>query len=123
MADDLTWRGKLGFGGACAVCCGLPMLVVAGVVSTGAALAGGAAVGSLALVSMAALGMMSGRVPRVIGPVRLVVAVAGLGLGTAGLLVLRESVSPGRSLVSIGVAVLASAAVLSLAATSTQEPR
>jgi hypothetical protein len=123
MADDLTWRGKLGFGGACAVCCAAPMLVVAGVVSTGAALAGGAAIGSLALVGLTTFRMVSGRAPQVTGPVRFAVAAAGLALAAGGLVVLRESVSPGRSLVSMGVAALASAAVLGLASAPTQEPR
>ena len=123
MADDLTWRGKLGFGGACAVCCAAPMLVVAGVVSTGAALAGGAAIGSLALVGLAAVGMVSGRAPSVTGPVRFAVAAAGLALGAGGLVVLRESLSLGRSLVSMGVAVLATAAVLGLASAPKPEPR
>lgn len=111
---DLTWRGKLGFGGACAVCCAVPMLVLAGVVSTGAAFAGGAPIGSLLLVGLALLGVVAGRAPRGTGRVRLIVSVIGLGLAATGLLALRDSSAAGRPLVSMGLAVLALAALLAL---------
>ena len=123
MGDDLTWRGKLGFGGACAVCCVVPMLILAGVVSAGTALTGGAALGSLALVGMGVLAVVSGRGPQVTGPVRLAIAVGGLGLATTGLIVLRDSLNPGRSLVSVGLAVLALAALAGPGSDPMREPR
>lgn len=52
MNEELTWRGKLGFGGACVVCCAVPMLVLTGVLSAGAALVGGIAAGSVILVGL-----------------------------------------------------------------------
>ena len=111
---DLSWRGKLGFGGACAVCCAVPMLIVAGVVSTGAAFAGGAAIGSLLLVGLGLLGVVTGRAPRSTGPVRLIVSVVGVGLAATGLLALRGSSAAGRPLVSVGLGVIALAALLAL---------
>lgn len=123
MGDDLSWRGKLGFGGACAVCCAVPMLILGGVVSTGAALAGGAAVGSLALVVLGVFAVVSGRVPPITTRGRGALAAGGLALATAGLIVLRDSESTGRSLVAMGLAVLALVALVGLRADPPSEAR
>lgn len=50
MAEELSTKGKAGFGLACAVCCAVPMLVLAGVVSLGAVALGGLGVGAVVLV-------------------------------------------------------------------------
>lgn len=68
MRDDLTWRGKLGFGGACVACCAVPMLVVTGAVSAGFAMVGGIAAGSILVVGFVAYAVISGRALRDRGP-------------------------------------------------------
>lgn len=114
MSDGLTWRGKLGFGGACVACCAVPMLVLAGVLSAGAALVGGTAAGSIILVGLVAYSVVSGRAGAVKRQTRLAAAAAGTALAAAGLSVLGDSDRLGRSLVSGGVAVVAVAALLAL---------
>lgn len=42
--SELSGWGKLGFGSACLVCCSVPMLVVLGLLSAGAAVAFGASI-------------------------------------------------------------------------------
>lgn len=84
MSDGLTWRGKLGFGGACVACCAVPMLVLAGVLSAGAALVGGTAAGSIILVGLMAYLVVSGRAGGVKRQTRLAAAAAGTALGRGG---------------------------------------
>lgn len=114
MNDEMTWRGKLGFGGACVACCAVPMLVLTGVLSAGAALVGGIAAGSVILVGLVTYSVVSGRVGGVKRQTRLAAAAAGTMLAAAGLSLLGDSARLGRSLVSGGVAVLAVAALLAL---------
>lgn len=114
MGDDLTWRGKLGFGGACVACCAVPMLVLTGALSAGAALVGGIAAGTIILVGLVAYAVISGRAGAGTRRIRMTAAAAGTALAAAGLLLLRDSDRTGRSLVSVGVAVIAAAALLAL---------
>jgi hypothetical protein len=114
VGDELTWRGKLGFGGACVACCAVPMLVLTGVLSAGAALVGGISAGSIILVGLVAYSVASGRAGGVKRKTRLATAAAGTGLAAAGLSLLGDSDRLGRSLVSGGVAVVAVAALLAL---------
>lgn len=122
MADgELTGTGKAGFGAACVLCCAAPMLVIAGVVSFASLLAGGIAVGSVVLVGLSVWALHRRRVPPLRTATRGAVATAGAVLALAGLVTIDESSSTGRSLVSAGVALLACAAVLTLASAATKD--
>lgn len=109
--EPLSPAGKAGFGAACAVCCTVPMLVLAGVLSLSAVLAGGATIGALALVMGVAAVVIRGRtsVPAL---ARRALAAGGIVASAAGL------ADPGSSwstaAVVIGVALLAVAALLVL---------
>ena len=109
--ESLTPAGKAGFGAACAVCCTLPMLVLAGGLSLSTVLAGGATIGALALVVGIAVVVIRRRasLPAV---ARRAVAGGGIVASAAGL------ADPGSSWstagIAIGVALLAAAALLVL---------
>ena len=105
---------RVGTGLACAVCCGLPMLVVAGVVSVSALVSAGAVGGALALVAMTTYAVLTGRVGATPRRWRLVLAGVGLGAALSGLAV-AESRSSAAVLLGVGVSVLAAAALLALA--------
>ena len=105
--------GKAGFGVACAVCCGVPMLVVIGVVSLSAALAGSAALGSLALVIGTAFVVIRRRPASIPRMARRSVAAAGAATSAAGL-ALGVSSTWAPMLTSVGVALLAAAALMAL---------
>jgi hypothetical protein len=120
--DDLTGAGRAGLGAACVVCCVAPMLVLAGVVSLAALLAGGVALGSVALVGSAVWVLHRQRIPKLGRAARAAVGAVGVLLALVGLATIDgSSTSLGRSLVSSGVALLACAAVLSLAAARTTD--
>ena len=122
MSDhELTGAGRAGFGAACVVCCGAPMLVLAGVVSLASLLAGGVAVGCVVLIGWAVWALHRQRIPRFGRAVRLAVGAAGLLLALVGIVTIDGDSSIGRSLVSIGVALLACAAVLALATAATND--
>lgn len=111
---ELTPRGKAGMGAACAVCCAVPMLVIAGVVSLTAVAAVGITGGSVALVAVTTWAFWRRRLPVVPPRARLAMGAAGaaataLGIGIAG-----SDQDVRRWLVSAGVAVLACTALLAL---------
>lgn len=119
--SDLTPKGKAGFGAACAVCCALPMLVLAGVLSLGALAVGGALVGSVVLVAATAYGVLSGRIGATPRVARLTGAAATATAAVAG--VATSSTATARALTAVGVAVLAAAALLALADSRSHDVR
>lgn len=122
MSDhELTGAGRAGFGAACVACCAAPMPVLLGVVSLGSLLAGGVALGSVALVGVAVWALHRQRIPKFGRAVRAAVGAIGVLLALVGLATIDGSPSIGRSLVSSGVALLACAAVLSLATAATED--
>ena len=114
MVDhELTGAGKAGVAGACVVCCAGPMLVVAGVVSLASLVSGGIAVGSVVLVGLSVWALRRHRLGQPRPSMWRAVAAGGVVMAVGGLV---WTTSASRSLVSAGVALLACAAVLSLAA-------
>lgn len=98
---------KLGFGICAVVCCGLPMLVIAGLVSVTAALLGGMALASTALVIFLTWAVAVQKLPAVDQRVRRATMVLGAVSGFAGLYALwSDSISTGRPLVVAGIALL-----------------
>ncbi len=116
MSDhELTGAGRAGFGAACVVCCAAPILVLAGVVSLASLFAGGVAAGSVVLIGWTVWALHRQKIPRLGRSARLAVGAVGALLALVGLVTIDGSASIGRSMVSGGVALLACAAVLSLA--------
>lgn len=113
MAEDdaLSPAGKAGFGVACAVCCAIPMLILAGVLSLSAALAGGATLGALALVIGVAVAVIRRRAS-LPAAARRAMAVGGVLLSALGLAGAGSAWSTGTTVA--GVALLAAAALLVL---------
>lgn len=116
MGNHLTRQilGKLGFGLACAVCCVLPMLVLAGLV-TGASLAiGGAVFVAVASIVITTVLVATGRAGAIATKARVPLA----GLGCAAAAVGLWGISTGRTgappIVILSVAALTVAALLSL---------
>lgn len=113
--EDLGPGGKTAFGAACVVCCAVPMLVVLGVLSVGAALTGGVTLGAAAGVAGLTWAVASRRVA-VTPPVwRYGAVAAGLALTAVGL----SSGAAGetqRAVLAAGVGLLAAAALLALGA-------
>ncbi|HUP75599.1 MAG TPA: hypothetical protein VM282_21350 [Acidimicrobiales bacterium] len=113
--NELSNRGKLGFGSACAVCCAAPMLLLAGVVSTGALLTFGVAVAAVVAVVVMAVGVGTGRLANASPWVRRVLFAIGSAASLGGLVDVSNRARAG-SLIGVGVAALACCALLSLAA-------
>lgn len=106
---------RFGTGVACAVCCGLPMLVVAGVVSISALLSIGAVAGSVAFVALTTFAVLTGRVSQTPRRWRHMLTGAGLAVALSGLVVADGSRSLATALAAVGVSVLAAAALLAAA--------
>ena len=106
--------GRVAFGAACATCCALPMLVLAGVVSFVTLLAGGIGAASVAAVGWCVWAVHRQRIPPHSRAARVAVEAAGVALAVGGLAAMGRSPDAGRALVSTGVAVLACAALASL---------
>lgn len=101
--------------GGCALCCGIPMLVVVGVVSAGAAITSGVLAGSLLLVLATTASILTGRLPRTAERWQLALFAAGGAASFAGIWGAASQRPQSHLVISIGVAVLAVAALLSLA--------
>lgn len=116
MEPTTTIRSHAAFGAACAVCCGVPMLVVLGVVSLGAALLGGVAVAAVLGLS----GLCYILIRRRLGPFPPAVSrglgVIGIGLGGVGLWLAGSSQPAAPKVLILALAVLG-AALLVLADT------
>lgn len=111
---DLSARGKAAYGALCAACCGLPMLVVLGIVSVGVAFTVGAAVASAITVLAATYLVSRRRLARVPPVARRVLAIGGAALSGLGLWLAAESVEAAPAVLSIALAALAMAALLAL---------
>lgn len=115
MAEpELTTRGKVGMGAACAVCCGVPMLVIVGAVSLSAVAAVGIVGGAVALVAVATWAFWRRRLPPTTLPGRLAMGAVGAGAAGVGIGIAGSAQDVSRWLVLAGVAVLACTALLAL---------
>lgn len=105
---------KAGVAAVCGICCGLPMLVVAGVLTaTGAALGGLLGVAVTAAVFLVGRGAFRRR--RWWGVLTLLCGLAGAALTITGLAELAGGDGGGPGLVSVGIAALAVGALAALA--------
>ena len=111
--DELGRRGKVGVGGACAVCCVVPMLVLAGLISIGTLLRFGVAAASLAMVAVVAFGVGSGQLVDASPCVRRVLFTVGGAASFGGLLNVDDS-ARAAAFIGVGIALLACCALLSL---------
>ena len=111
-------RGRLVFASACAACCTLPVLVLAGAVTLGALAVGGAALAGVALTIETAAAVVTGRIDRSDQRARVLIAATGAALALVGLL--------GRIFkppLILGVSLLAAASLLALAGSGAVRPR
>lgn len=115
--DDLGAGGKVAFGAACALCCALPMLVLAGVLTTGALLLGGIVIGGLAAVVTLTMLVSTRRVRASSNAVRLGLFTVGGAGAFAGLWAAWAGRNGAAALLVVAVAALSAAALLALAAT------
>ncbi|MEP6661631.1 MAG: hypothetical protein ABJD24_17080 [Acidimicrobiales bacterium] len=113
--DELGHRGKAGFAGACVVCCVVPMLVLVGVISLGALVTFGVAVASIVAVVVLALGVGSGRLVGASQRLRRMLFAVGGAAAFGGLLNINHG-ARATTFIVVGVALLASSALLSLSA-------
>ena len=111
---DLSARGKAAYGALCAACCGLPMLVVLGIVSVGVAFTVGAAVASAITVVATAYLVSRRQLARVPPVARRVLAIGGTALSGLGLWLAVESAEAAPAVLSLALAALATAALLAL---------
>lgn len=121
-AEALSPKGKAAFGAACAACCAVPMLLVAGVVSVGAFVAGGVELGSVGVVALSALTIHRRWIVSTPLLLRTVIGVLGVVLAAIGLALLGGSNDAGRPFVSGGVAALTCAGMLALARANAVQP-
>ena len=112
---DLTGRGKAAYGAACAVCCGLPMLVILGIVSIGVAVTVGVSIASAIAVAGTAYLVAQRRLTHVSTMVRRMLAIGGAGFSGLGLWLAIESADTAPAVLSLAVAALAAAALLAVA--------
>lgn len=113
--DELGRRGKMGVGGACAVCCVAPMLVLAGLISIGTLLTFGVAAASIAAVVVVAIGVGSGRLVACPPRVRRVLFAVGGAAAFGGLLNVNQG-ARAATFIAVGLALFACCALLSLEA-------
>ena len=112
---DLTARGKAAYGALCALCCGLPMLVILGIVSAGVALTVGASIASVIAVTVIAYLVARRRLIHVPAMARRMLAIGGAGLSGLGIWLAIESADAAPAVLSIALATLAAAALLAVA--------
>ena len=105
---------KAGFGAACAVCCAFPILVVTGSVSVAALAVVSIAAAAIVTVAIVTWAFSTDRLPALGRGSRTAIALFGVIVAAYGLAI-DISTSSGRSLVTIGVALLTTAAMLALA--------
>ena len=112
---ELSSGGKAAFGGLCAACCGLPMLVTLGIVSVGIAVTTGAAIASVFAIVFVVYQVVQRGAMRIPVVARRVLVAVGVGLSGVGLLGARAAADFAPAVLSISLAVLATAALLVLA--------
>lgn len=112
---DLSSRGKAVFGALCAACCGLPMLVILGFVSVGVVFTAGVAIASAFVVVVVAYRVVRHRAVHVPVMARRMLVAGGAGLSGLGLWLARSASDFAPGVLSVAVAVLATAALLALA--------
>ncbi len=93
---------------ACAGCCAVPVLIIAGVIGVGTVLGSGAAVGGIAALAVVTHRVVSNRVGQTRAVIRLSLAAAATAIAVAGLL------GAQRFLLVLGFTGLGIAALLAL---------
>lgn len=111
---DLSARGKAAYGALCAACCGLPMLVILGIVSVGVAFTVSAAIATATAVVATAYLVARRRLIRVPAMARWMLAIGGMTLSGLGLWLAHESADAAPAVLSVALAALAAAALLAL---------
>jgi hypothetical protein len=111
---ELGTRGKVAFGAACALCCALPMVVIAGVLSVGALIVGGVVAGATSAVLALALLVSARRVRTTRTVVRRALFAAGTATAVAGLWGAWTDRTGAAQLLVTAIAALAAAALLAL---------
>lgn len=96
-------------------CCGIPMLVVLGVVSLGTAAAVGTTGAAVAAVAVALWAAMTARFPPWSRTTRMAIGAAATLVAAVGIVVMAGDAGRGRPLVVVAVAALAVAAIASIA--------
>ncbi len=119
---DLSARGKAAYGALCAACCGLPMLVILGIVSVGVAFTVGAAVAAATAVVAVAYLVARRRLVRVPAMARWMLTIGGTTLSGLGLWLARQSADAAPAVLSVALAALAAAALLALSAANVARP-
>lgn len=112
---ELTPRQRRAMGAAMAACCGIPMLVVLGVVSLATAAAVGTTGGAAAAVAVALWAAITARFPPWSRTTRVAIGAAATVLAAVGIVVMAGDAGRGRPLVVVAVAALAVAAIASIA--------
>jgi hypothetical protein len=104
-----------GMGLACGICCALPMLLVAGVLSVGTAAFAGIATGAVVAVCSTAYLVMRRRTPKLPGVALLTAFVLGVALSGWGLVGLADDADRAATgAVAAGLALLACVTLLRL---------
>ena len=114
--DDIGVGGKVAFGAACALCCALPTLVLAGVLTTSALVLGGIVIGGGVAVVVLTILVSTRRVRASSSLVRLSLFTVGGAGAFAGLWGAWTGRNEAASLLVVAVAALSAAALLALAA-------
>lgn len=113
----MTGRGSAAMGAACGVCCGLPMLILTGVVATGVAVVASIAAGGVLAVAATTYLVVRRRAPGLPPAAAWMILGAGLLVSVVGLGRARtEADQASAALVATGLALLACLALLRLAA-------
>lgn len=115
---NLSARGKAAYGALCAACCGLPMLVILGIVSVGVAFTVGAAIAAATAVVATAYLVARRRLIRVPAMARWMLAIGGTTLSGLGLWLAHKSADAAPAVLSVALAALAAAALLALSASN-----
>ncbi len=118
-SDRTGGEGRLARAGvvaACAVCCGIPMLVLAGAISAGAVLTSGMVAGSLLVVFATTMALVGGRLPASADRWQLALFAIGGAASFAGIWGAANQRAQAYLMISVGIAALAAAALLSLVA-------
>lgn len=117
VRDRVGRSGRAGLFAACAIACGLPMLVALGALSASAAAVGGTTAAGLTAVAFVAYLVVRGRAPAISEVMTRRVFAASGSLTAAGLLLsARDGGRSGATLLVVGIAVLSCLALLRLAA-------
>jgi len=119
----MNLRTMTGMGTACGVCCGLPMLILAGALSIGTAAFAGVAVGGVLAVAATTYLVVRGQAPEVSTAAAGAVLAVGAALSGFGLVrMANDADRTSTAMVAAGLALLACLALLRLPAQVRRPP-